>query len=317
MSFDAIPVVDLAGEHLGERLLDVYGTVGFGYVVGHGIEPGVVDEVFEASRRFHALPHEAKMAIELNRSHRGFIPLAAATDVTSELEAAKAPNQSESFMMMREAGPDDPDVLAGRYLAGPNQWPAGVPGFRETLLAYHDAMCALAGRLVGELATALGDTGGVLAGAFDPPTTWLRLLHYPARPPRDDVYGSAPHTDFGCLTVLAQDDVGGLQVRTPDGTWVDAPHLPGSFVVNVGQMLHQWSNGRLLATPHRVINPTGGERWSVPFFYDPNVAVTVEPLRCCVDDAHPSRFAPVVFGDYVRHQLEGSYLHHGAAGSGP
>lgn len=315
--FDRIPVVDLTDlerrpDALGAELVQVYRTVGFGYVVGHGVPDDLVAAVFEQSRRFHALPAAAKMAVELDRRHRGYIPLGVSTDVTSTVATVTRPNQSESFMMMREAGPTDPAVLAGHYLAGPNQWPADLPGFREVLEAYHDALVALAHRIVVALAGALGDTDGVVAASFDPPTTWLRLLRYPPRPAAapSDLYGSAPHIDFGCITVLAQDDNGGLQVGTPDGRWVDAPPVPGSFVVNVGTVLHRWSNGRLLATPHRVINTSGRERYSVPFFYDPAVTTVVEPLPCCVDDTSPAAFAPQRFDDFLRNELESSYEHH-------
>ena len=322
--FDRIPVIDLERrpdgsssarpERLGEQLLNAYSTVGFGYVVGHGIDAELVEAVFEQSRRFHALPHSVKMGVELNGVHRGFIPMGVSTDVTSTLATVTKPNQSESFMMMREAGPDDPEVLAGAYLAGPNQWPADLAEFRVVLERYHDAMCALAQHVVAALGSALGDTDGAIAGSFDPPTTWLRLLHYPPRPANapDDLYGSAPHIDFGCITLLAQDANGGLQVQTPDERWVDAPPMPGSFVVNVGTMLHRWSNGRLLATPHRVINRSGHERYSVPFFYDPNVATVIDPLACCIAPNRPAQFPPVRFDDFLRHELESSYLHHGA-----
>ncbi len=319
--FDRIPIIELsAGETatgaadaaLGARLLEVYSTVGFGYIVGHGIDDQLVAAVFEQSRRFHALTLEQKMAIELDARHRGFIPIGVSTDVTTTLATVTKPNQSESFMMMREAGPDDPGVRAGAYLAGPNQWPAGLDGFRKVLHDYDAAMCALAHRIVVALAAALGDEAGVIAGSFDPPTTWLRLLHYPPRPAAapDDLYGSAPHIDFGCITLLAQDDIGGLQVRTPDERWVDATPIPGSFVVNVGTMLHRWSNGRLLATPHRVINTSGRERYSVPFFYDPDVATVIEPLASCVEPGAEPGFGPLHFGEFLRSELEAGYQHH-------
>lgn len=310
-----LPVIDLSAsdDALVDRLLDVYGTIGFGYIVGHGIAPETVAAVFEQSRRFHALPLENKMAIELNALHRGYIAIDTSTDVTSTLAEVTKPNQSESFMMMREAGPDDRAVRAGHFLAGANQWPADLPGFRDTLVRYHDEMCALAKQIVRVFAQGLGDDG-VLEASFDPPTTWLRLLRYPPRPAAaaDDLYGSAPHVDFGCITILAQDDNGGLEVRTAEGDWIAAPPMEGAFVVNVGTMLHRWSNGRLLATPHRVVNRSGRERYSIPFFYDPAVDVVVEPLACCVDDANPQRFEPVLFERFLREQLGASYVAHGA-----
>jgi isopenicillin N synthase-like dioxygenase len=319
--FDQIPAINLAPlsdptgagiDRLCDDILTAYGTVGFGYLVNHGIDPALSDGVFEASARFHALPRAEKMKVELNALHRGFIPINTSTDRNSKLAKVTKPNQSESFMVMREAGPDDADVRAGAYLAGPNRWPEGLAGFREAVSAYNEAMSALAGKLVRVIARALGTNSTAFAAAFDPPTTWLRLLHYPPQPPAspDDLFGSAPHTDFGCITLLAQDGVGGLQVMTPAGVWVDAPPLPGSFVMNVGDMLHRWSNGQLRSTPHRVINRSGRERYSCPFFYDPNVAAEIAPLASCIEPGNPPRFAPQVFGDFLRAELEAGYQKH-------
>jgi isopenicillin N synthase-like dioxygenase len=152
----------------------------------------------------------------------------------------------------------------------------------------------------------------VLTASFRPPTTWLRLLHSPPVDPQapDDLYGSAPHNDFGFITILAQDEVGGLQVRDAAGQWIDVPPRPGAFVMNVGDMLHRWSNGRLISTPHRVHNRSGRERYSVPFFFDPHVSTVVAPLDCCVDDDHPARFDPIVFEAFLRHELATSYDRH-------
>jgi isopenicillin N synthase-like dioxygenase len=108
--------------------------------------------------------------------------------------------------------------------------------------------------------------------------------------------------------------VGGLQVMTPAGAWIDAPPLPGSLVMNVGDMLHRWSNGRLLSTPHRVINRSGRERYSCPFFHDPNVAAEIAPLPSCTGPGNPPRFAPQVFGAFLRAELEASYQKHAKGG---
>ncbi len=306
-----IPIIDLAGDDVVEEFRIAYRDVGFAYLTGHGIAQRLIDDVFAAAHEFHALPLATKMLIELNELHRGFIPINTSTDRKSTLANVRKPNQSESFMLMREAGPDDPDVLAGAYLTGPNRWPE-LPGFRESVTAYEQVMLQLAQRLTELVAIVLDDSDRVIPRSFARPTTWLRLLHYPPRPPAtaDDVYGSAPHTDFGFITLLAQDDVGGLQVQTPEGQWLDAPPRAGTFVMNVGQMLHQWSNGMLRATPHRVINRSGRERYSVPFFYDPNVATQVGPLPSCVDSDNPPKFESLIFGEYLRAELQAGYQRH-------
>ncbi len=323
--FSEIPIIDLAPIHsmkasdtgaLAAEFLQVYGDIGFGYVVNHGIPGDLIARVFSASTKFHALPRDEKMKVELNAQHRGFIPINTSTDVNSKLADVKRPNQSESFMVMREDGPGSPDVMAGAYLAGANQWPA-LPGFREDVSAYHDALTDLGRKLMNVAARSIGADPAELAAAFERPTTWLRLLFYPPtdRAADDDLFGSAPHTDFGCLTILAQDDIGGLQVQTPAGNWIDAPVIPGAFVVNVGDMLHRWSNGRLLSTPHRVINRSGRERFSCPFFFDPNVATDIAPLASCIDAGNPAKFDPINFGAFLRDELEAGYDKHKAPAS--
>ena len=227
----------------------------------------LVQRVFAASARFHALPLEDKMRLTLNSNHRGYIPINTSTDVNSSLAQVSHPNQSASFMVMREDSADAEPFREKHYLAGANQWPE-LPWFREEVMAYNNAMSSLALKLVRLVFRSLGAEEQILE-AFDTPTTWLRLLHYPSfgadqeisaqQLAREGIYGSAPHTDFGCLTLLAQDDVGGLQVLSPkregdSNEWIDVPCMHGSFVVNVGDMLHRWSNGLLRSTPHRVIN---------------------------------------------------------------
>jgi isopenicillin N synthase-like dioxygenase len=135
-------------------------------------------------------------------------------------------------------------------------------------------------------------------------------LHYPSLPSDSpaDLYGSAPHTDFGCLTFLAQDNIGGLQVQAPDGQWLNVPNLENSFVVNVGDMLHRMTNGLLRSTPHRVVNRSGSERYSCVFFYDPNVSLNVEPLK----GTGKPNFKSLNFGDFLRKELVASYEKHKA-----
>ena len=315
-----IPLIDVAGlgspdadERIAVELRQAYGEWGFGYIVNTPVDLALLDAVFAQSRAFHAQAMEDKLRIRVNAQHRGYIPFKASTDVNSSVEQVTKPNLSESFMMLRECGPDDPDVLAGAYLAGANQWPA-LTGFREALTAYDAAMSEVAARLIAVFDRALG-ADGALSVMFDPPTTWLRLLHYPPQDPQspEDEFGSAPHTDFGAITILAQDDVGGLSVKTVDGRWVDVPPIPGAFVLNVGDMLHRLSNGLLRSTPHRVTNRTGRERFSIPFFYDPNVRTVIEPLASTVGPGRPAGFAPVVYGDWLRAELESSYDDHRAA----
>ena len=307
-----INVGDIDGSSRGsviEELLKAHTTSGFSQVIGHGIPEEITGALFDASRAFHGLPLERRRAVALNHLHRGFIEIDTSVDRHSSVEQAKRPNQSESFMVMREAGPDDPDVLAGVLLAGPNQWP-DVPGFREAVEAYQAHAEAVARRLLDALAEGLGASDGIVAG-FTRPTTWLRLLHYPpvATDAPPDLYGSAPHIDYGGITLLAQDTVGGLEIRVPEG-WLPVEPVPGALVVNCGQMLERLTNGRLLPTAHRVHNRGGRERWSAAYFFDPHVDTVITPADSLVSETHPTRFEPVVFADVIRAELGGSFESH-------
>ena len=304
--FTEIPVIRLGArpdEEIAAEFRSAYGTTGFGYIEDHGIDAQLMRDVFEASKQFHALPLDQKLAIAVDHTHRGYIAINTSTDVNSTLADVKKPNQSASFMMMREDAGADPDI----YLSGPNRWP-DLPDFRDTLETYVKAMSALGRRLMHIALIACEAQDFSVLSAFDEPTFWLRLLHYPpqAKTSPDDLFGSAPHTDFGCLTLLAQDQVGGLQVKTPSGHWVDVPSRPDAFVVNVGDMLHRMSNGRLLSTPHRVINRSGRERYSVPFFFDPHVSTIIEPLP----GTGQPQFSPLLFADFLRSELEAAYEAH-------
>lgn len=313
-SADTIPVIDLSGseESVESALLDAYERIGFAQVIGHGIPDEIINGAFEASRRFHSQPTEVKARIALDRNHRGWIADGTAVDRSSEIVAATRPNRSESFMMMREDAPDSEVVRSRIPMAGPNQWP-DLDGFREAVTACHDAMRDMALRVITNIDNAL-DAGAQIAMNYVLPTTWFRLLHYPPVPVDSpvDQFGSAPHTDFGGITFVAQDTTGGLQVAKPDGSWIDVEPIEGAFVMNAGSMLHRWSNGRLVATPHRVDNRSGRERYSCVLFCDPHMNAMVEPVSSCVPDGTTPRFEPIRFSDVVAHHLGAIYAQHGA-----
>ncbi len=315
---EQIPVIDLAPlaesggmKEVAARFLAVYTQYGFGTVINHGIDAALLNRLFEASREFHSLSAARKKQVELNTNHRGYIPINTSTDVNSAFADVKKPNQSESFLVMREDLPDSKPVMNGAYLAGANQWPQ-LAGFRDVVESAHDQLAELGSALMQVACVAMGVEQSQVMPAFNCPTTWLRLLHYPAQSVRstDGLYGSAPHTDFGCITILAQDNVAGLQVKSPAGTWIDVLPQPNALVVNVGDMLHRWSNGLLRSTPHRVLNNAALERYSCAFFYDPYVETIVSPLACCISPQRPAAFESIHFGEFLRAELEASYQQH-------
>lgn len=304
-----IPLVDLSKDaaEIVVAIRRAYGEVGFAYLVGHDIPRPLLDAAFEHSRRFHELPLEEKLALHVNEWHRGYLPLAESKIVASTIQRATKPNRSESLMIMHEVDPGDP-LRVDDAFAGPNQWPA-IDGFRQAVTAYESWARLVAGRLVDLFEQALETPAGSLARHFGAPTTFLRLLHYPPQEPDgpDDEFGSNPHTDYGFLTLLAQDTTGGLQVRAPDGvTWLDVPPRADALVLNVGDIGERWSNGRLRSTPHRVVNRTGSDRYSIPYFFDPAASALVEPLASCVGADGP-RFQPIVYGEYLLGKLNANH----------
>ena len=323
----SVPVVDVSGlaspdveirRRTGKEIRRIYEDLGFLYIAGHGVPQAMIDGAFAASRRFHALPLESKMALKINAAHRGYMGMATSTIVTSSVAKVTRPNLSESLMLLHELAPDDPDVLAGKPLQGPNQWPDELPEFRGEMLAYMAALEALARRFTSAIALAFDQPEDWFAPYFRKPTTWLRLLHYPPQPPDDDAqFGSAPHTDYGFLTFLAQDSTGGLEVRGNDGAWIPAPPIRGTFVVNVADILMRWTDGILRSTPHRVRNLSGKDRYSLPYFYDPSMDSVVERMPGLNADKAP-RWPAVHFGEYVMERLDKNYAYRikGIAGNG-
>ncbi len=317
-TFDSLPVIDLGAlqnenglAEVADQFFSAYSQLGFGAVINHGIDSEIIDSLFVASKAFHDQPLNKKMKVALDENHRGYIPVNTSTDVNSTLAEVTKPNQSESFMMMREDATDSHPVVSAAYLAGSNQWPE-LAGFKESVVAYNTALSALGRKMIEIACHAIGVQPSRVLPAFDCPTTWLRLLHYSTQNSLspDDLFGSAPHTDFGAITILAQNQVAGLQVKSPQGQWIDCPVIENAFIVNVGDMLHRWSNGLLKSTPHRVINRSGQQRYSCAFFYDPYVDTVVTPLDECVATGESAQFASVHYGDFLRAELEAAYQQH-------
>ena len=307
MQIPKIDISEIEEKEFSRTLLQdffsAYNKYGFGYIINHGIEKTLIEQLFQVSKQFHSQPLSEKMRVALDHNHRGYIAINTSTDVNSKLADVKKPNQSESFMMMREDKSELPDV----YLSGPNQWPK-LENFKEVLEKYTFNMTKLGRNLMRLALLSSGVKDLSVMQSLDTPTIWLRLLHYPpiSKNSPSDLYGSAPHTDFGCLTILAQDEIGGLQVQTREGEWIDVPKLEGSFVVNVGDMLSRYTNGLLRSTPHRVINKSGRERFSCPFFFDPHTTAVVQPLK----GTGKPKFSPINFGEFLREELEASYEKH-------
>ena len=188
---------------------------------------------------------------------------------TSTVQTVTKANLNEAFFMARDLPDDHPDVVADRRFRSANRWPKDLPGFREAVVGYCDALERLVQKLVRLYAVALELPAGYFDDPFREFQYKLRMTHYPYQEAlADDEFGIAPHTDTSFLTLLAPNEVPGLSIRTQSGKWIDAPVVPGAFVVNGGQMLQRWTNDVFLATPHRAVNRSGGERYALAFFCD-------------------------------------------------
>ena len=185
-----------------------------------------------------------------------------------------------------------------------NPWPEPhlLPGFRETVVAYLDAMERLCKRMLPLYAVALELSPDYFDEAFAEPQYTLRMSHYPPAEQGDtDQYGLAPHTDSSFLTMLPQSELPGLAIRMPSGEWVDAPATPGTFLVNSGDMLRRWTNHRFLSTPHRVVNRNAGrDRYAIPFFFDATHNYPMACLPTCQGPDNPPRYEPTTYGEYMR-----------------
>ncbi|MBL5980108.1 MULTISPECIES: isopenicillin N synthase family dioxygenase [Comamonas] len=310
MSISALPLIDISGLHshdpvdqhlVAEQLRQACEQRGFFYITGHGIDPALISSLFAASQRFFDLPMTEKLAVDkkLSRCNRGYEPLRAQT-----LESGAPPDLKESFYAGAEVAANDARVLAGRFNTGPNQWPETLPDFRAVMQNYYQAAYGLGATIVRGLALSLGVPVSHFDGYLKEAAATLRLLHYPPQPanPEPGEKGCGEHTDFGGVTLLLQDEAGGLQVWDKDlGSWIDAPPMPGAFVVNIGDLFARWTNDRYVSTLHRVINVSGRERYSVPFFFTGNPLHKVECIPTCLDEGELPRYPAVTV---EQHQIE-------------
>jgi isopenicillin N synthase-like dioxygenase len=316
LSRSSLPIIDIAGlksPHLADRAAvaaEMHAACshnGFFYVRNHGIAEILVNAVFAEAERLFALPISAKAAMDKARSaaNRGYEPLGGQT-----LEAGALPDLKEGFYIGSEHAPDDPRVLAGKFNHGPNQWPTALPALRPTMEAYFSAMVALGEQLMGGLALSLDLPERYFDSFCCDAMATLRLLHYPPQPVDGDPAqsGAGAHTDFGGLTLLRQGEVGGLQVwdQANDG-WIHADPVPGTYVVNLGDMIARWTNDRYRSTLHRVVNSSGRERYSIPFFYVGNFDHEVACIPTCRVADEPPKYPPTTVEAHLREMYRRTY----------
>ena len=275
--------------------------IGFYFIVNHGVPREQIRAVFEQVKRFHAQPLDKKLALKLNPHNTGYLPMRGNTLRTSTVQAGTKPNLNEAFFVKRELPADHPDVLADRRFRGANRWPAGPcrasarPS--STMPTRWNGWCR---RWCGSTPAPSTCRRNISTGRSRSCQFSLRMTHYPHQDgPVTDEFGLAPHTDTSFLTLLAPNDVPGLSIRTQSGKWIDAPAIDNAYVVNGGQMLQRWTNDVFLATPHRAINRSGGERYAIPFFCDSNIDWPVAAVPTTVGPDKPPKYPTTWYTDYM------------------
>lgn len=283
-------------------------TTGFAVVVGHGIPESLVQETYDALCEFFALPFEAKNASTPpeKAKGRGYLPIGIES-VAKTLNGETPPDLCEALVfggLHRE--------LKG-VLGKPNIWPEEPKTLRPLISSYCDRIVELTGHLARMSALALNLPEDYFDPSFADPSLTLRFVNYPDQvvPPKPGQLRYGEHHDYGALTILRQDTApGGLEIWQ-GGDWREVRRIPGSFVINVGDLMSRWTNGRWQSTLHRVSNPprelTGStQRLSLVAFTGPNEKMEVACLPTCCDAEHPAQYEPVLAGDYIRAKIAAS-----------
>ncbi len=315
----SLPIIDMAAYRAGGRearsaivaeIAAKSRALGFFYLIHHGLPDTLLDGQLAWARQFFALPIEEKAALDFRKPavRRGYEPFALQT-----LQAGAPPDQKEAFSFGSEPSAGEPGGGAPSPFEGPNQWPGDQPGFdgagfRVQMEAYRQAMIGLGREICALIAASLGLPDDYFAAALAAPSADVRLLHYPPRPAdaAKGLLGAGAHTDWGLITLLLQDDCGGLEIETPSG-WLKAAPIPGAFIVNLGDMVVRLTAGRYASNVHRVLNTAQGrDRYSVATFFNPNAQYVVACAPTFRPDHGPPP-APITFADHIHDMVRRTY----------
>lgn len=304
-----LPVIDVSGLFNGDdksvatRLGAAARDSGFFYITGHQIPQTLIDEIFKASAQFHAMPRTYKMKYwcGFTTHHRGYVPF--------EENGSNFPdriNFYDAWDMSFEAPEDHPDYLAQWRMTGPNIWP-DLPGWKDTVSSYYDSVFSLGIKLLTALAHELAVDPDELLKHINYPTSQLRMLRYLENnaPSDEDNVGIDAHSDFECFTILLQGGPG-LNVMNAEDVWVEAPPIPGTFIVNIGDIFEAWSGGQFKSTQHRVVN-TGKVRYSFPLFFGLDYHTRVEPLAKYSNEETRRKYPPMMAGEHLMKQSVGAF----------
>ena len=314
---EVIPSLDLgpylagepgAREALAAKLRHIQENIGFYYIVNHGVPPELIRQAHDEMKRFFALPQDEKLKLTPTGASRGYIPPKSTVYVTSTVNKNTQPDLNEVLILTRERPDDHPAVLQGLRFHGPNHWPpeALIPDFKARMLEYYAAMEDLGRAMLPLYASALDMPADYFDPLFEDPMWTTRNAHYPPVAAAENQFGISPHRDYSFMTLLPMTDVPGLEIRTQSGKWLPADLVEDAIIVNTGEFMNRWTNGRFLATPHRVIPPTV-DRYSIAFFFNPTWDTVADPLPSCVSEDHPAQFYPVRMHDYLAYYVDRNF----------
>ncbi|KAM3068857.1 hypothetical protein ACMFMG_011019 [Clarireedia jacksonii] len=316
-TFDSIPLVDVRNmtsssfeerNAVAKEIGRVCSEVGFFYAQNHPVPQDVIDEAFEVIAEFFSQPEEVKAECHIHKTqnYRGFEPL-----FETKLDPKSRGDMKESFLI----GPDetDPDQnlpfppVTGK--PSPNSWPTNNPRFRTVMTHYYNYLHKFSKQLSRTFALALDLPETFFDSMCEFPSAFVRPLHYPPQDRADgEEPGIAAHTDFACFTVLCQGQVEALEVLNKNGIWVPAPPIPRTFVINIADFMQFFTNGRFASTVHRVVNKTGKERYSIPFFFAFDEQLELEVVPSCREEGID--YQKVKVGDFIRDRLKLSRYKH-------
>ena len=312
--FDDIPVLDIgpylageagAAEELAANIRFIQETIGFYVVINHGIDRKLVDDANDALHDFFQLSSEEKAALKFDETSVGYIAPKSTVYVTSKINKNTKQDLNETHVLALERPDDHPYIKNGVRFTGPNKWPGQLPNFRAPMVRYQNACADLGRKIVPLYALALGKPADFFDAYFKEPIMWTRNAHYPAVEAEENQFGISPHSDHSFLTILPLTKVAGLQVLTHQGNWLPAAYIDDALVINTGEFLNLWSNGRFIASPHRVIPPKE-DRISMATFFDAAPDTIADPA----DFAEPGealKYEPVSMIDYVSWYIDRNY----------
>jgi isopenicillin N synthase-like dioxygenase len=304
-----IPVIDLSplisGDPKGEKYVaqcigEACRTIGFFYVTGHDVDSALMHRVFECSTEFFQQPLAVKQEVGFVEN-RGYVSIGG-----EALDPTQPGDFKEAFQMGLEEDLDESDAASIRSCCNP--WP-NIPNFRSILMEFYDQMRTLGLILHRAFSLDLGVDPEYFAQQFHKPLATLRLLHYPPShtPLAPGQMSAGVHTDYGNVTILKTDTVGGLWVQSRSGTWIEAPVIPDTFICNIGDCLMRWTNDIYVSTPHKVMSPPHCHRYSIAFFFDPDPDAVVTCLPSCCSIDRPARYPPIRAADFIQSKLDPTY----------